>query len=203
MLTATCDPLMAPSCMVHDVTASATQPLLFPATQTFILLAQLFFLPPWNLSSHPLLPTIFSIQAPKTTIFVLSTPVLRKFFGTNILVIVMMKRYIMLINTPIDWLRSWLTKHNVLDIPDKYGMVDQEGELFHNPKFRILFHEFGYCVEPTDAGSSLQNCLVERPHQRPLATPYVSCSLGPIWMLVSGPKFGMVRTRQLICSVSK
>jgi hypothetical protein len=67
--------------------------------------------------------------------------------------------------TPLDWLRSWLSKHNVIDIPDKYVMVDQGGELFHNPKFRKLFKEFGYHVQPTGAGSSHQNGPVERPHQ--------------------------------------
>ena len=65
--------------------------------------------------------------------------------------------------TPIEWLRRFLTNHSP-KIPDKYIFVDQGGELYHNPEFVELCHEFQYVVRPTGADASNQNGPVERAH---------------------------------------
>ena len=68
---------------------------------------------------------------------------------------------------PANWLQQWLVCH-VPQLPYKYVHMDQDGELYNNPKIQVLFKEFGHDIYPTGANSSHQNGSVERPHMKPL-----------------------------------
>jgi hypothetical protein len=67
--------------------------------------------------------------------------------------------------SPLNWLRAWLHRHSPT-VDNKYVVLDQGGELYHNPAIRDLFKkEFLYDVYPTGADASHQNGPVERSHQ--------------------------------------
>ena len=66
--------------------------------------------------------------------------------------------------SPLEWMRSFLKKHSP-DCNGKYVFMDQGDELYHNPKVRSLFKQFGYDVRPTGADASNQNGPVERGHR--------------------------------------
>ena len=65
--------------------------------------------------------------------------------------------------SPINWLKNFLTKHSP-NCKGKYVVLDQGGELYHNPKVISLFKEFGYEVRPMGADASNQNGPVEQAH---------------------------------------
>ncbi len=66
--------------------------------------------------------------------------------------------------SPLNWLRHFLEKHSP-DCADKYVVLDQGGELYHNPAVIKLFRHFKYEIRPTGADASNQNGPVERAHR--------------------------------------
>ena len=65
---------------------------------------------------------------------------------------------------PIETVKSFLNTHGL-----KHGLrrvqTNQGGELAKSAKFRDMIQQSGYTLEPTAAGASFQNAIVERPHQ--------------------------------------
>ena len=64
---------------------------------------------------------------------------------------------------PITFLRAFL-QQNAPTCSGKYVIMDQGGELYHNPEVVRLFEHYGYDIRPTGADASNQNGVVERTH---------------------------------------
>eukprot|EP00536_Pseudo-nitzschia_multiseries_P015908 jgi/Psemu1/44246/gm1.44246_g len=65
---------------------------------------------------------------------------------------------------PLHWLDHFFSQYNPY-CNNKYAIVDQGGELYHNPDIQNLFSAFGYTIYPTGADASHQNGSVERAHR--------------------------------------
>ena len=63
----------------------------------------------------------------------------------------------------IKYLESFLQEYSP-NVSNKFVVLDQGGELYHNPKVLNLFRQYNYKVFPTGADASFQNGPVERGH---------------------------------------
>jgi hypothetical protein len=59
------------------------------------------------------------------------------------------------LRVPLDMLVHW-PKQDSPDVDDKYDYLDQDGELYCNPKVVKIFQAFCYHVLPTGSDSSYQ-----------------------------------------------
>jgi hypothetical protein len=72
--------------------------------------------------------------------------------------------------SPIKYLESFLQEY-LPNVPNKFVVLDQGGELYRNPAILNLFqkYKYKYNMYPTGADASFQNGPVERAH-RTIAT---------------------------------
>ena len=66
--------------------------------------------------------------------------------------------------SPLKYLESFLQEYSP-NVPNKFVVLDQGGELYRNPAILNLFRRYKYRVYPTGADASFQNGPVERAHR--------------------------------------